>query len=402
MNILLLCNKPPYPPKDGGAFAVLNMATDLVHLGHSVTILAVSTQKHTTRPDQIPAAISQLIDFHFVEINTEISLKAILLNLLLSQTPYIADRFKSDQYRDELIKLLQQKEFDIVQLEGPYLSHYIPEIRNYSKARLSYRAHNIEHEIWKRKARIELNLIKRIYLFILARRIRRFESALINQYDLLVPITQRDLDTLTRMGNTKPACIAPFGINLDSISKLTVSPMYPSLFYLGALDWMPNQEGLKWFIQKVWPELHQKYPALEFHVAGRNAPEFMIRLFQQPGIRFHGEIDKSAEYLQKWAIMISPIFAGSGMRVKIVEGMALGKVIVTTTIGTEGISTTHQKNIFIADSREGFIKYLSRLIDNKELFEEVSNNAILFSQQHFDNKKIIQELSRFYQGSNDK
>jgi polysaccharide biosynthesis protein PslH len=400
MKILQLCNKTPIPPKDGGSLAVLNMAVDLVNQGHEVTILAVNTNKHRASENQISDELRKKIKFHFVEINTDISKLQLIRNFFFSRHPYIAERFISEDFRKKLVDLLQQQTFDIIQFEGPYLNFYLPDIRKHSKAIVSYRAHNLEHEIWKRKAKLEINPLLKIYLTILAKRIKRFESKFLNKYDILVPITQRDLNILNKMGNTKLAYVAPFGINLDKIEHYPGTPKFPSLFYLGALDWIPNQEGVIWFIKNVWPELREKYPDLEFHIAGRNAPDFMIRFFQQHGIIFHGEIDKSAEFFSKWTIMVSPIFSGSGMRVKIVEGMALGKVIVTTTIGTEGISTTHGKNILIADTAESFIKYIVRLLDNKELYDTISQNAVKFAEYHFDNMQIIKGLSQFYSNAN--
>ena len=143
MRILQLTNKPPYPDIDGGAIAVLNMTKGLAGLGHEITVLAMNTLKHQIDPNEIPPHIKKLADFHFIEVPARISAPAALLNLIFSEKPYNAVRFISENYKNALSELLQEKKFDLVQLEGLYVCPYIPLIRKYSDALIVYRAHNV-------------------------------------------------------------------------------------------------------------------------------------------------------------------------------------------------------------------------------------------------------------------
>ena len=212
MRILQVTNKVSYPTKDGGAIACMNLTRGFSHLGHQVTIISMNTAKHNISLDEIPEPIKDLAEFKLVEVPARIYAISALWNLLFSRKPYNAVRFISGAFKSELKKVLEENKFDIVQLEGLYVCPYIPVIKKYSSAKIVYRAHNIEHEIWERTA-INSKGIKRWYLKILAKRIKKFEIRLLNDYDLIVPITERDGGIINKFGNTKPSHVSQTGID---------------------------------------------------------------------------------------------------------------------------------------------------------------------------------------------
>lgn len=387
----------PYPAKDGGAIATLSLAKNLCRNGATVDILAMNTSKHNTNYEDIPDEITHTIAISTVEINTEINFFQALGNFFFSSLPYNATRFISNDFQKKLIELLQKNSYDIVQLEGVYLCPYIQCIRQYSKAKIALRAHNIEHEIWKRVAQHTLNPLKKLYLYNLSRRIRRFESQYLQRYDFLIPITARDGEKYQQMGSTVPQHIVSTGVDKDN-ALLQIDNrwvLFPSLFYIGALDWLPNQEGLKWFVKNVWDRFYKRYPAT-FTIAGRNAPASLIHYFNEHHINFIGEIDDSYKIFEHQSIMVVPILSGSGMRIKIIEGMAAGKAIITTSIGTEGIDTTHEENILVADTAKEFYQCLEQVYNDFHLYLQLSGNARTFVTKHFDNEIIAKNLINFY------
>lgn len=397
MRILQLMNKVPWPPKDGGAIACLNMTKGFSMLGHEVTVLCMNTSKHHVRIKDMPSHIRNRAEFRLVEVPASISWIEGALNLLFSKLPYNAQRFISDDFSLELIKLLTEKQFDIVQLEGLYLCPYIPMIRKYSEALIAYRAHNIEFEIWERTAKLSDGW-KSKYLKNLSRRIKRFEISYLNAYDILIPITDRDGIILDNLGNTKPKHTSQTGIDFASLVPTAKKLEFPSLFHIGALDWAPNQEGLIWFFNNCWPRLHSENPHLKFYLAGRNAPDWFERLVKLDGVEYLGEINDAYDFINSKAIMVVPLFSGSGMRIKIIEGMALGKPIVTTDIGTEGIPTENGHNILIANDADGFVAAIGKLIADRELADQIGKNAIGFIQERFDNLSQAGALIDFYRG----
>jgi glycosyltransferase involved in cell wall biosynthesis len=388
-------NKVPWPPKDGGAIACLNMTKGFAMLGHEVTVLSMNTSKHHISFKDMPAELRSKADFRLVEVPAYINWFEAALNLLFSKLPYNAQRFISDEYSFELVKLLTEKTFDVVQLEGLYLCPYIPVIRKYSEAKIAYRAHNIEYEIWARTASLSEGLRSK-YLNNLSKRIKRFEISYLNTYDILVPITDRDGLILDELGNTKPRHTSQTGIDFASLVPTAKKLEFPSLFHIGALDWAPNQEGLIWFFSHCWPIIRKENPELKFYLAGRNAPDWFVRHIKLDGVEYLGEINDAYDFINSKAIMVVPLFSGSGMRIKIIEGMSLGKPIVTTDIGTEGIPTENGNNILIANTADEFNDAITRLINNRELSDQIGKNAIGFIQEKFDNLSQAGSLIEFY------
>lgn len=395
MRILQLMNKVPWPPKDGGAIACLNMTKGFSMLGHEVTVLSMNTSKHHIRIKDMPPHIRSKADFRLVEVSASVNWLEATLNFLFSRLPYNAQRFISDEFSFELIRLLTEKSFDVIQLEGLYLCPYIPVIRKYSEAVIAYRAHNIEYEIWERTAQLSEGL-RSTYLRNLSKRIKHFEISYLNQYDLLVPITDRDGMILDALGNTKPRHTSQTGIDFASLVPTAKKLEFPSLFHIGALDWAPNQEGLIWFFDHCWPRIHSENPEIKFYLAGRNAPEWFERHIKLEGVEYLGEINDAYDFINSKAVMVVPLFSGSGMRIKIIEGMALGKPIVTTDIGTEGIPTEDGNNILIANDADQFTEAITRLINDRELSDRIGKNAIGFIQEKFDNLSQAGALIEFY------
>ncbi|WP_163324365.1 glycosyltransferase family 4 protein [Draconibacterium mangrovi] len=395
MNILQVTNKVPFPARDGGAIACMNLIKGLAQQGNSVTVLAMNTAKHHLSPDEIPDEIKQLATFKLVNVPAKINAFAALVNLLFSQKPYNAVRFVDENFSEALAELLSENEFDIVQLEGLYVCPYIPVIRKYSNATVVYRAHNVEFEIWERSAKLTRGL-KKLYLQNLSKRIKRFEAGLLNSYDILVPITARDGEILDSLGNKKDKQVSQTGIDLSAVVPDKTNIEYPSLFHIGSLEWAPNQEGILWFIENCWIKIRNKYPDLRFHVAGRNAPQWLIDKLNVDGVIFEGEVADAYRFMNSKAVMIVPLFSGSGMRIKIIEGMALGKSIVSTSIGAEGIDVTDGENILLANDATGFVDAVFNLLEDRDNFECIGRNATLFIQQNFDNLAISKKLIGFY------
>jgi polysaccharide biosynthesis protein PslH len=395
MKILQLTNKPPWPARDGGAIAILNLTKGFFRFGHHVTVLSMNTRKHHISPENIPDDINAIASFRFADVPAETSFFKALLNLFFSLEPYTAVRFVSKTFQHELIQLLKDISFDIIQLEGLYLCPYIPVIRKFSEATIVLRAHNIEAEIWERTAAASKGF-KKWYLRNLSSRMRKFELKWINRYDLLIPITERDGNQLNRMGNTKPWLVTPAGIEFESLRTSGEKVEFPSLFHIGSLDWMPNQEGLIWFLDTCWDEIRIKYPLLRFFIAGRNAPEWLITRLKRPGVVFMGEVEDAAAFIQSKAVMVVPLFSGSGMRIKIIEGMACSKAIISTSIGAEGLRVTDNENIMIADQPAEFIRKIELLLGNEAFFTQLGEMAEKFVRENFDHVLLAGKLLDFY------
>ncbi len=393
MRILQLCNKVPFPSKDGGSIAIANLTKGLAKLGNKVDVLAMNTKKHFVEPNDHLNPDKTNIELHYILVDTGINPVHLVINFLFSKYPYNAQRFISKTYRDLLRKLLTNNHYDVVQLEGLYLYPYISQIRKYTQAKIAYRAHNMEHEIWHRLTE-NSKKIKRIYLRNLERRILNLEKKMLQESDIVLPISHADARKLYRLNPHHSVKIIPSGI--DPVKYKSNPVRSKDIFFIGSLDWLPNREGLSWFLQNVWPSFSKELPQIKFHIAGRNAPGNFLKRTDYQNIFFHGEVESSTEFMQKYGIMIVPLFAGSGMRVKIIEAMALGKPIVSTATGAEGIDVTHGENILIANNDKEFKSELNTLLTDEHIFRNMEKNSVQFVHKFYNNVNICTSLHQFY------
>lgn len=396
MEILILTNKFPFPLKDGGAIATYNIMKGLAGYGNHISLLTFNTKKHYFVPEKFPKHEIPNLKIHSLYLNTDINWFAALKNLFFSSRPYILERFFYKPFLSNLHYLLKNQHFDIIQIEGLYLLQYIPEIRKHSKAIISYRAHNIEHLIWQNLAKNKKNIFLKFYLKNLSNRIKKYEKTYTNIYDVLVPISDTDLIFFQKNGNFKPYLICPTGFDKSAFQQYKTGYMGAKLYFIGSLEWMPNREGLLWFIDNCWTELKNQQPEIKLYIAGRNAPDDFIKKVQKPGIIFSGEVENAHSFIKDKSIMIVPLLSGSGMRIKIIEAFFMGKAVVSTKLGATGTKSENGKHLLLAETANEFIQKINLLINNTTSYNQITANSKNLAIKHFDNKKIAGQLSLFY------
>ncbi|MGQ0829067.1 MAG: glycosyltransferase [Bacteroidota bacterium] len=394
MKILQLCHKVPFPPKDGGCIAINNLTTGLINEGHQVKVLAINTPKHFTDIQALPADYRNKTNIEAVFIDTDVKILPAFLNLFTDRS-YNIERFYSRLFEQKLIDVLSKERFDIVQLESLYTSMYVQTIRKHSKAKIVLRSHNIEHQIWERTTNSTANFLKKWYLNLLTGRLKKYELNSLTAFDAIASITEGDSAYLKKQGVIYPIDTFPFGIDLQHITSKSKPEECISVFHIGAMDWAPNVEGIKWFLKYSWPKLQIKHPDLKLYLAGRNMPA-ELNTIAIKNVIVEGEVADSHTFMNSKGIMIVPLLSGGGMRVKIIEGMALGKTIVSTSIGAEGIDCTNNTNIVIADDPINFAEAISNCILDKTFFETIGNNAKNLAVQKYNNIDICNRLSNFY------
>jgi len=402
MKILLLCHKPPLPSRDGGSIATYSLVSALVKLNHTLDLLAMTTPKHDMGKNgtEIYKGCNKV---RFVYVNTGINIIKLLLNLVCSRLPYVVTRFRSAGFEKQLSLMLLSGGYDIVQLESVYLMLYADTIKKTSASTVVLRTHNAEFEIWKHLSNSHGNFLNRLYYRFLYKRMYRFESEAINKYDLLVTLTDHDLLQYNKMGNTKPALVNPAGIDLtlsdrstETSERATTEQSCKTLFFLGSLDYMPNQEAVLWFVRNVFNLLFINHPNIKFNIAGRNAPAWLIKKLEQPGVVFRGEIKNASDFIRSNDICIVPCFSGSGIRIKIIEAMYFGKPVITTPLGAQGIEATVNKEILIAENSDEFSSTIEKLLGNHAFYTNISWNAAQLIRDKYNNLTLSDNLVHFY------
>ena len=388
-RILILTNRIPYPLHDGGALAMDAMIRGYHAASMQVYLLAMNTTRHLVADAILQTLYLELEGFEVVEVDNRIKPLQLLGNLLFNKEPAHVQRFHTPAYMEALTRVIQYFQPDIIQIESPFLSAYLPQIRSLTKAVVVLRMHNIEYQIWERLAG-EGRGWKQQYLRVLATRMKRYEERIFGAYDLLLPITDMDADKVHALYPQQRLVVAPFGIAINN-DLPGVVPAFTRAYHLGAMDWLPNSAAMDWLLQEIWPEVQQQVPQMEFYFAGRHMPD---RFFKDlpPQTYCMGEVADATAFVADKQILLVPLRAGGGIRVKILEAMAAGKLVVSTDIGMQGIAAIPGVHYLPANTPCGFAEQLKWVVDHPAKARAIMHTAQQFVQEQYSQAAVLKNV----------
>lgn len=428
MKILVVGNRVPWPLHDGGAIATYGMLRSLAENGAEVDFFSFNTKKHFAEN----AIIEKYFGFckvHLVSLDASVKPLKALWNLLFGGS-YHMERYDNLEAAVELYDLIQSSNYDCVMAEGLYSipitlrvmnqlsmeadglgSNEIHDNSNESVQKKPikwvYRSHNLEYQIWERLAISGQRPLKRWYLALQSKRLKRYEIDAWCQMDAIVPIVETDSlvirTALTEIqqinGGDSVSCqpkiyVYQPGIAIESPFAFVHRPL--SIFHIGSMEWQANEQGVMWFLKKVWPRVLSAQPNVKFHLAGKGLSKTDPRFFQS-GIVNHGEVDDAEEFMQNHGIMVVPIQAGSGIRIKSLEAMALGVPVVSTSVGAQGLTVESGTQMIIADDPAGFADGIIQLLLNPAASQAMTQHARVYVEQHHNLKRNTAELLTFLQ-----
>ena len=426
MHILQLCFRVPYPPHDGGAIAMYEVARGLAEAGHRVTVLAVNTPKH----HQPATALDHLgpnVRLVPVDVDTRLKPLAALRNLAFSHLPYNLERFVSPALLAKLVEIVLAEAVDVVQFEGTFVAWYAQELGAALQAsgldltqqpRFVLRAHNVEYTIWEMLASRAGDPLKKWYLQKLAQRLRVFEKSMLHRVDAVAAITEDDatrlrglyygglpgpvtatvVAALPRGGHGPTFAFIPASFDFSRIKPAIAPPKPRTVFLIGSLNWLPNLEGVDWLLREIWPQAHAEMPDLELHIAGSHPPAHLTGRPQgQDNVFVHGFVASAPAFMQQYDLMLVPLLSGGGMRVKVVEGLALGKAILSTTLGAEGIATRDGENILLRDAPAAWLAALRDYYHGRLPTAQIGQAAARTARELYDTRPVTQRLLALYE-----
>ena len=385
MKALFISHKPPYPIIDGGCHAMDRMLRDFLfsYPDAEIKYLSIVTEKHPAIKNSAPSDLQKNVKFQTVEIATKINPIAAFIHLFNNKSYHIS-RFKQDALKECINDLLNNNQFDLIIFESIFSAGYIDHISRESKARLIYRAHNIEHKIWMDLSLGEKNPIKKWYLKHLAQRLMSFELKFLNKIDLVFSISSIDQEFFHE--NTKTVCKY---IPVSMITEMREVEIKNTLCFLGAFNWLPNKEGVLWFVNDILPELLISHPELTLEIAGSFSNEIST-LSGKKNINLHGFVESSKEFILNNGIFVAPLLSGSGVKMKVLEAMSLGVPCVVSKNAAEGLNLP--SIIPICNSKKEFIEKLSLLLKDKELSAEIGRAGKRFIETDFSSVLVSDKL----------
>ncbi len=386
MRLLVLSPFLPFPPDDGGRIRVYHIVTGLA-LRHDVELLALAP------PGRAAAEAAEALRARGIRVHVVVQRPrrlAAALAALPSGRSYYATRFDSPRFHETLRRLIRDRGYDAVQCELPYLfQHHRP-----GDPPWVLDQHNVEavlHERLAAQARGLRALPYRVYARREARLRRLEELGACRAADHVLFVSDTDRLTITADVPTLRATVAPNGVDLERFTPLPPRSA-PRAVFVGKMDYRPNADGVRWFVRDVLPLVRAAVPEFTLDVVGSSPPRAVRRLARVPGVHVLGRVPDPRPWLRDAAIVVVPLRAGSGTRLKILEAWAAGRPVVSTTVGAEGLDAVHGRHLLLADDAPGFARAVRRLLADPGLRDRLARAGRTLAEERYGWPSIVRAV----------
>lgn len=369
-RILIISHKPPYPPVDGGCFAMAKFDELMRNWNSDLIYFSLSTPKHPFHPNDLPSTYSLNKNYFNEYVNT--SKTGISFSRFLMGASFRVSRFYNQEIARKLIQIIKSNAVELVIFESIYSAVYQTVIKAQTHVKTVIRVHNIEHQIWNDYSTLENSNLKKEAYRVENKRLKQFEESCMAESNGLIFISELDLSWAKNNWKIPNSICIP--VQISSIpNNREYHQNEMKLGHIGAMDWKPNVDGIKKFVQEVYPVLKTKFPNISLHLAGKSMPPEFIS-DEDLSIHVHGQVSDSSKFLKSLDVLVVPIESGSGIRIKILEAMALGIPVISTTTGIAGIPAVNHQSFIRANTVDDWKDAISFLLV-KEKYESLQQNG---------------------------
>jgi sugar transferase (PEP-CTERM/EpsH1 system associated) len=311
---------------------------------------------------------------------------------LTDRVPYAVAKYRSPAFRAALQELLATRRFDAI------VCDFLPPVVNLPD-RLPCPAilftHNVEAEIWRRHAENARRPAGRLLMARQWKRMLRFEGEALARFDLVLAVSDADRRTFQRLypgALRTPAHVVQTGVETAYFAPSGAVARRAHLVFTGSMDWLPNEDGMQYFVRDILPRIRQVEPGTTLSIVGRVPTPAVRRLGQEPGIEVTGRVDDVRPHIAEAAVYVVPLRIGGGTRLKIFEAMAMGKAVVSTTVGAEGLPIAPGENIVIADEPARFAQAVVHMIRDVDARHRIEVEARRLVVERYDWSAVAQDF----------
>jgi sugar transferase (PEP-CTERM/EpsH1 system associated) len=396
-RVLFLTPQQPYPPEQGTSIRNYNLLAQVAR-SHRVALLSFTQQPHADSDlARLQALCERVVT---VPAPTRTPLDR-LRTLALSREPDMARRLWSDEFWQALVRLVEEWQPDVVEVEGIELGRYALLLRERGGKcpAILFDDHNAEYVLQRRAALADLHLPqawpKALYSLLQWRRLRRFERRLCLTADAVVAVSPQDAAALAALAPGIDPLVAPNGVDTARYRPGladTLPLTHPAVVFTGKMDYRPNVDAVLWFAEHVWPQVLAASPQARLYIVGKSPRPPVAALTAQPSIVVTGYVAEILPYFGGADVYVAPLRVGGGTRLKVLEAMAAGLPIVSTSQGAEGIDATHNVDMLLADKPTAFAAAVAALLADRTRAAALGAAARRFVERHYDWASIAPPL----------
>ena len=391
MKILFLQKRILFPANTGGRIRTLNIVRHLARW-HDITYLCnLQKGEEEYLPEMKKLGLRmETIPWSEVSRSSPLFYRDLALNLV-SQYPFNVNKDYHPVLRERARELLASEPFDLL------ICDFVQMARNAiglpCRASVLFQ-HNVEAQIFERHARTDRGFLRRKYMALQAAKMRRFEGTAGLEFDSVVAVSEQDRAMYERDYGWKHASVIDTAVDTDFFRPTGGQERPERVLFVGSLDWLPNEDGLKHFVDEIWPKIRARRPDAVFQVVGRNPTAAMLALGDAPGVEVVGTVPDTRPYLDGGAVVVVPLRIGGGTRIKIFEAMAMQKAIVSTTLGAEGLRVASGEHLLLADDPDSFSSAVVELLNNASKRQQLAKQARHLVETEFSAVTIARQFER--------
>jgi len=315
------------------------------------------------------------------------------LRRLPRSAPYAVSKFTDLRVASTVKKWLGDSRFDVAVCDFLSASLNFPDHLTVPSVLFQ---HNVESSLWQRMASTEKNLARKISYSIESAKMSRYERSALNRFHHVIAVSDHDREQMLAMDPTCAISVVPTGVDTE---KFAVAPPAslnpPRIAFVGSMDWEPNIDAAEYFCRDIWPQILVSYPNAQFQLIGRS-PHPRVKRLASESVIVTGTVPAVTDFLREAAVVIVPLRIGGGTRLKIYEAMAMGKAVVSTTIGAEGLDFVSGRDLVLADDAASFAESILTLLRDAELRHKYEVAAAALAAR-FDWSRIAQQFAEILQ-----
>ena len=383
------------PPDTGGKIRSYNILRELARR-HSVTFFsfhgAHDNDQHPGLKDVFDRVVCVPLALPAPKSSRELSDYAVRL---FSSQPYGITKFCRREVRQQLRTLLKQEAYDVILCDFLTPAGVIPWDSPIPKVVFT---HNVEAMIWKRHYEIAKNPVWKGISWWEWRKMEAAERRYLRLADRVLTVSETDRDAFTPFLPGQTITVVPTGVDVDYFKPMPVEELSNSLVFTGSMDWLPNEDAIFYFVEAILPLLRPQCPDVFLEVVGRNPSRKLQALAQnEKALRLTGWVEDIRPFLARDSVCIVPLRIGGGTRLKIFEAMAMGKAVVSTTVGAEGLPVQNGENILLADTPNDFAEAVLSLLRDVKQRRRLGTAARTLVEENYSWPKIAERFSRILQ-----
>ncbi len=393
MRILFVSDLLPYPTVDHSGGTDLFHYIEWLSQRHEVSLISFA------RPDemkQVEVMRRYCVDVKVVSSARTLSSKIARAPLLLCYPQRIV-RYQSREFRHKLDALLQQRTFDIIHAERIWMMHYLRQVRG---PKLVLDEVDVYSSVARQRSLSHERLWGRLFYFTEWLRSQAYEGDLYRRVDLIFTRSAKDRrEILTRHPGLPVAVLPPWFEGLDTLGNLDSPPSEPhSLIFLGTMQAWRNYSAVLYFHQEIWPLIRQQVPDVSFYIVGSQPPPSIRALDGEPGIHVLGYVEDLVPHFARCSVFVAPLLTAGGIIAKVLNAMAAGRPVVTTSLGNQTLGAQPERDLRVADTPAEFARKTVELLIDQSLWQRIAENGRAFVRQHYDWEQAMRSLEATYLG----